>query len=306
MHLAITGAGGFVGRAILEAMSQDILSCPIQELTLIGRGGQFWYPASLARRFLITEYKLDLGSAWSLPSGITHLLHLAADGSHDPYSEEAAHSFEQMTENLIVWAMKQKTLRSVIHTSSGACSSSRALVSGDSNDKVTTAGKERFVEGRLKAENLLTRHLGGSLSLRICRLYTFSGPLILLRQRYAVSNFVTTAVKDGKIRVRGNPHTVRTYLDQSDLGLWLLRLIEHNYGLSVPILEVGSESPVKIHELAEFISSETGARVIFEPTSEAAHVYIPNTAQTRESLHVTETMSWQDSVSRMIRLARTA
>lgn len=287
-------------------MAQDNWSYHVQKLTLIGRDGNFWYPASLAKRVSITEYKQDLGSAWSLPDGISHLLHLAADGSRNPYSEDAAQSFERMTENLIVWAMKQRTLRAVVHASSGACSKNRSLLIGDSEVNVTNAGKERFVEGRLKAESLLAQHLGKSLSLRICRLYTFSGPLMLLRQRYAVSDFVTSAVRYRKIRIRGNPNTIRTYLDQSDLGHWLLKSIEHDFGLPVPLLEIGSETPVKIHELADFIGRATGADVTFEPTLEAADVYIPNTAQTREILGVTETMVWQDSVSRMIRLAGTA
>lgn len=286
-------------------MAQDTASYSVQDLTLIGRDGHFWYPSVLNNRVSITEHKQDLSSTWSLPSGITHLLHLAADGSRDPYSDDAARSFIGMTENLIDWANRQTELRSIVHASSGVCSTRHTKIGGDSADETTIATKERFIQGRLKAESLLSQQLDKSLSLLIGRLYTFSGPLILLRNKYAVSSFVTAAVRDKKIQVRGNPHTVRTYLDQSDLGHWLLTMLQRNPSSSNPVLEIGSEIPVKIHELAEFISQETGAGIEYETTLEAADIYIPSTEQTREILHVRETIFWQDSVSRMIRLART-
>jgi len=128
---------------------------------------------------------------------------------------------------------------------------------------------------------------------------------MLLRKQYAVSNFVATALRNREIRVRGNPNTVRTYLDQSDLGSWLLRILEVNNPTSSPVLDVGSEVPVKIQELAEFVSGETGAAIVYEPTSEVADVYVPDTTRTRELYRVAENVVWQDSVSRMIRLART-
>lgn len=299
LHLAITGAGGFVGQAVLEALARDISSYPINELTLVSRSGQFRYPSSLALRVSITEQRQDLSQSWSLPTGVTHLLHLAADGSQSPYSYDASRSFVKMTENLIAWSKRQKGLRRVVHTSSGACSGNSALV-GRAFQR-----KEAFIEGRLRAENLLALHVDSSTSLQICRLYTFSGPLMLLRKQYAVSNFVATALRNREIRVRGNPNTVRTYLDQSDLGSWLLRILEVNNPTSSPVLDVGSEVPVKIQELAEFVSGETGAAIVYEPTSEVADVYVPDTTRTRELYRVAENVVWQDSVSRMIRLART-
>jgi hypothetical protein len=68
------------------------------------------------------------------------------------------------------------------------------------------------------------------------------------------------------------------------------------------IISVGSSNPVTIRELAEFISSKTNAKIIFENTNIEPSVYLPNNESNYKTLGLSEGPNWQDSIKECINI----
>ena len=63
---------------------------------------------------------------------------------------------------------------------------------------------------------------------------------------------------------------------------------------------MGSNLPVSILELADFIAKRTDSRVrIFNPNTEG-DIYVADNETTQRQLGVTETKIWKDSISELL------
>ena len=304
MHLAITGASGFVGQSVLESLESRVSHLPITNLTLIVHQASVGISETLQSKCQVDVLARDLTEPWDLPSGITHLLHLAADGSRNPYSEDAAKAFVAIAEGLSAWARSVNQLKRVIHASSGACYGFVPIPGLYGSSPTKEWGKTTFVNGRLFAETLLAQKLGNHCEFVIARLFSFSGSNLLSRSQYALVQFIIQGLRTGEIVIEGHPATQRSYLDQRDLGDWLVQSLSFEPRSNGQILNIGSDIAVSMREVAEFVAKLTNSRITERQNSFTPDRYVADISETTRLLNVSQTVLWEDSVIEMIRQAK--
>jgi nucleoside-diphosphate-sugar epimerase len=292
--LLITGANGFVGQAIIQELGTLEQENLPSEIILVTRNGlNVELPLSL--RDITCVVSQDLTKPWNISYQSSHVINLAADGSHSPYSKEASDSFVLIGRNLINWLKTLDCQVSVFHASSGAC-----FDYVDSNtSQYLSGGKAEFIKGRIQVEEDLSREFSDNdLKLSIGRLFTFSGNLLLQKNQYAITEFIKSGLSERLIKVKGNAETVRSYLHEDAMAHWILRATINPVELNP--LQIGSNQPVTIKELAEYVAEITGAEVTYAPTSQPPDIYLPNNEETRSSLGVSEGTTWKIAVQEMI------
>jgi nucleoside-diphosphate-sugar epimerase len=292
--LLITGANGFVGQAIIQELETLEPENLPSELILVTRDG-LNMELPLCLRDITCVVSQDLTKPWNISYQSSHVINLAADGSHSPYSKEASDSFILIGRNLINWLKTLDCQVSVFHASSGAC-----FDYADSNtSQYLSRGKSEFIKGRIQVEEELSRELNtNDLKVSIGRLFTFSGNLLLQKDQYAITEFIKSGLSERLIKVKGNAETVRSYLHEDAMANWILRATINPVELNP--LQIGSNQPVTIKELAEYIAEITGAEVTYAPTSQPPDIYLPNNEETRSSLGVSEGTTWKIAVQEMI------
>ena len=67
-------------------------------------------------------------------------------------------------------------------------------------------------------------------------------------------------------------------------------------GVGSEILSIGSDKPVTMKELADYIATATGSKVTLVNPAIAGDYYVANNQDTRARLLVQETASWQTSI----------
>jgi nucleoside-diphosphate-sugar epimerase len=303
-HLIITGSNGFVGQAFLDFIRILPSNQRPKEITLVSRAPKCSYEIGELEDF-VTYISADLSKVWNFSYPGAHLLNLAADGSANSYGLPAALSFELINTNLVNWA-KLNAPRKIIHASSGACFGIKPIETLKTASKINVASsetKQRFIESRLLAEQslqALRAEYGTPIS--ICRLFSFVGIRLLSKKQYAISSFIESAVRERQIIVKGNPDTVRSFLNEKDMSTWLWSAL--NTAPSNEILSIGSHRGVTLGEVANFIAAQTDSRVILQAPNAFGDEYVADNFMTQEYLNVSESKLWEDSTLECINFLR--
>jgi nucleoside-diphosphate-sugar epimerase len=297
-NLLITGGTGFVGNCILDYLSSLETEIQPKKIYLVSRNAS---SAKVPTNLNVCSLNKDLEKKWEfgeLPRNLD-IIHLAADGSESSYSTNASASALAVTQNLSDWMMSND-FRSVFFASSGACAGYKPLPNTGMDPR-----KNAFVEGRLKAESIfLAAARGLGTQFTIGRLYTFIGKRILEKRQYAVSDFMHKAVEEKSIVIKGNPMTVRSYLSEFDMANWILKSVEMDHPLQR--IEVGSDNPVTILELAQRICELSGSKLQINQSPTFGDIYLPLTQQTRASLKVNVTQTWENLIEDSLRYLKGA
>lgn len=296
--LLITGANGFVGRSVFEKiLSLETPKLPKKIILLTHNGIDFEIPDKLSS--ITTVQKHDLTKPWFFDFECTHIINLAADGSRSPYSEEANTTFKSIGKNLSEWLKSTNNKPQVFHASSGACFGYKS----PSLEKSEDIPKAGFIDSRLEVENLLISASDSNrFNLSIGRLFTFSGNLLLKKNQYAITDFVRSALETGKIKVTGNPETVRSYMHQEAMAAWILQSLINPDG-SID-LQIGASEPVTVRELAEFVARQTNADLDFAQNFGDGDIYVPDNNMTKTKLGLSEGLHWTLAVQEMITAVR--
>ena len=294
--LLITGSNGFVGQSFLNYLSSLPAQNMPKELYLANRSPIVDRQNKRLNNTKIHQIEVNLVEPWKFDFKVSHILNLAADGSKSSYSSESAQNFSKIGENLSRW-IKQSTPKVLVHASSGACFGLKPI---NLNNDVYQ-DKSEFVKSRLQSEEFISNRCS-EINIRsvVARLFTFIGPQLLSKKQYAISSFIHDAVSNDVINVKGNKNTIRSYMHESTMSMWLYNcLINPN---AKNIVSIGSSDPVTIAELAEYISKLTGAVINYLHPNAPGDRYVAINAREKQFLDLDEGVNWRQSVQECIDL----
>lgn len=290
-NLLITGGTGFVGSWLLECLNHLNRTFDLQiQIYVLSRNPARWIAEKphLATAENVHAVKGDvlLPDQWAhlLPKEIDSVIHAAFDSSKHHTSLSEFNILETMvagTKNLLDVA-KRRSVERFLYISSGAVygrhtSSENGISETDFLGLDPTDSANAYAIGKQMAEAMVTafgKEIG--MDAKIARLFAFGGKYLPLDSTFAFGNFVADAMAGRPIRITGNSQNIRSYMDGSDMAIWLLRILIR--GKSGEAYNVGSPTPITIFELAEAIQKVIGTCPSIQVERQSAEpdsVYFP-------------------------------
>jgi len=263
MNILITGITGFFGKALIkyfkefnnQQLNKDFIS-----VVGLSRNPTLFYekhPEYLTLNWL-RLIEADITSRESisrLGGNFTHLIHLAVDSSLGP-NLSGLDRFDQIysgARNILDLAESEK-IGSILLASSGG-------VYGEMPEEIFAFSEDSpLLLDPLNASNtyslakIAVEHLAllyqrqYKLNIKIARCFSFVGEDLPLDVHYAIGNFISDALYQNIITIKGNGSALRSYMYQEDLAHWLYEILIK--GECGECYNVGSDSPITIKELA--------------------------------------------------------
>ena len=159
-----------------------------------------------------------------------------------------------------------------------------------------------YGQAKRAAEHLCALYCAAhGLQTVIARCFAFVGPDLPLNAHFAIGNFIRDALVADAITVSGDGAPLRTYLDQSDLAVWLFTLLES--GRSGDAYNVGSNEVISIAELAHLVrdvlAPDKPVHILGNPNSCATrNRYLPDIRKARQELGLDIHIALADSIRR--------
>lgn len=312
--LLILGSSGFVGKSLIsELESNDFydIYAPRSGPTTVYKE----QPNLVAYHDLVWDVrrKSDLVPNFDL---IIHAATPASALMNTMEPEAMRHVIVQGMENVIEFASRHSVSPKILFTSSGAVygevPSSIDYISEDFPVGSESPGdSSAYAEGKRRAEIILRDATAeGLCNGIITRLFAFSGTHLPRDRHFAIGNFVESAVTKKKITVRSDGSSIRSYLDEQDMAQWLLAIAED--GVPGQIYHIGSERAISVRELAFLVSERyeilTGISIPVEILGQVSQLdgvsrYVPSTLRTRTELGLSETITLESSIDKMLETA---
>lgn len=264
-RILITGGGGFIGSFLTEAFYKD------NEVTLFddGRRDSFQFlPQSIqVRTFFIKGDIRDLATVKKVINNKDIIIHLAAIAGASSYEKDPLLTFEVNlfgTANLLKTLENKKIERIITFSTSEVYGPLAAGVSEDDPTCIgpVSEGRWSYATSKLASDHLARAYFKKyGLPINMIRPFNIYGP----RQagEGAISNMLTSAIKNGEIYVTGDGSQKRAWCYVSDMVEAVKLILEKKvFGECFNIGNSGSY--VTILELAKKIQKLVkGSEIIF-------------------------------------------
>jgi dTDP-glucose 4,6-dehydratase len=280
-EILIYGGTGFIGTwltsSLLFASQKLNLNCKIKIITRNAHAAKikFGYESSN-----LQIYQHDLSKSAPIQEISADFIFHAATPSNKSTGSENSHDLLSATVNAALHAITVKSnnlpVPFVVHLNSGAIYGIQTTVLRSENDQVLKSSSNSYVQAKIQCDDILFRAKAEELiNLHSPRLFAFGGPLLMLKEHFAIGNFIWDGMQNKKIEVKGNPQTTRSYMYPGDLVSILLKLPTQKSDLPI---NIGSETVLSMTELATTISELTSRKGVYftNPNAEANH-YVPST-----------------------------
>lgn len=291
-RILLTGASGFVGSHVLEALMALNEAYLLELEVFAGSRTPHRPPSHVASRFAQAARVRWVDSrdhSWLIKNPtITHLVHAAA-------ASEASEA------RALLDAVTQKSSTVIpLFLSSGAV---YGRGTGRFSESDPLAPTTRYGATKVEIEAFWLKHERGVSA----RIFALSGRRLPEDRQFALGNFVAQARAGQDIIVKGSGQAERSYLDGSDLAQWLLTiLVRGRPGIAY---NVGSDQAVSILSLAqevERVGRERGYSGAVRVLNDASGVqalapehYVPVIDRARTELGLEPRITLSDSIRSM-------
>jgi len=296
----MTGGTGFFGTALLYSLLQAKLQKKIDvDVTILTRDVASFsekHPLLFQSDFIhcIQGNVVD----FDFPDQkFSKVMHLATTSATETFNgEDQLKKYKTLvdgTERVMQFAGKCGASK-VIFTSSGVVYGS--LSEGEVEEDylgapVTTDPMSALGQGKRSAEFIISYYANEyNIDYVIARCFSFVGPYLPLNLHYAIGNFISDALYKDVIKVKGDGSPIRSYLDVSDLIVWLLRMMSNQ--CKHKIYNVGSDQSISILKLAEKVKDiiapnkrlETYGNINYLVGNFSRDYYVPNIDRAKNEL----------------------
>jgi nucleoside-diphosphate-sugar epimerase len=198
-----------------------------------------------------------------------------------------SNSYTGISEFIVKSAKGARNSPVVMHLSSGAVYGHQRMETlfQLEKKKTTVDSPNQYTRAKLEIEQLIENaQEEGLIRAMSPRLFAFAGPQLPLAAHFAIGNFLRDGLEGNPISVLGNSQTRRSYMYPSDL---IHVLIEMLAKVPTQVINVGSDKPISMQNLANLVSQKTNQMPIqligeeLEPSN-----YVPSIKNLR--LYVTE------------------
>jgi nucleoside-diphosphate-sugar epimerase len=306
-NVTILGGTGFIGLWILRAFEEYKKSLGIQiNITIYTRDGKKAY-SNLNKEFLSKFHivEADFASKHEIVEKSDYFICASTPSRSSTGLGNSRNVFEitvNSTNSILLSANKFKNTPKVLNLSSGIVYGKQDIKIRNQKEgprKLLCDSNQGYSNAKIRSEEIYEDGNKASAIKSISpRLFAFFGPGIDFNEHFAVGNFLRDGLNESKIKIKGNPNTIRSYMYPTDLVNWLLTSLINPINENV---NIGSENPISMLDLARLISNKTSKRgVDVLLNSELASNYVPETKIFRNLYNVSELITLEDGLERWI------
>jgi nucleoside-diphosphate-sugar epimerase len=255
MKIIVTGASGWLGREFVSWYLTNVKEAKKEDLILL---------TSENKSFDIPPYgTFHSHSLWEFntSSKVVGFVHLAFILRHR-VSEFGKDSFRELNTRITDQAAELISTYNpewVVNVSSGAIFNKPLF---DYSDDYST---NPYGFMKLREEKVLSAEsVRAGSNIVIGRLWGASGSLMPINRAYALSDFIYTGIKEGKIRLTSNYLVRRRY---GDAGQFMGVLLKHAVSGITETLNSGGDL-IELGDLAKIIKNELGNVIVERPEIE--------------------------------------
>ncbi|QMV19960.1 NAD-dependent epimerase/dehydratase family protein [Granulicella sp. 5B5] len=303
-RVLLTGGTGFFGHWLLESLLRANREMRLSvRVTVLTRDAARFRSESawVADDAAITLLEGDVRN-FQFPDGsFSHIVHAATDSGGQQSGRMDVELYDDILRGMqrVLDFAHASGVKRILYVSTGA-------VYGRSTQMLKTPEnyleqrEVRLPEGSYEATKkaaemlCLERSAFDSLECVIARPFAFVGPRLPLDAHFAIGNFLSAAMRNETIVVKGDGTPRRSWMYMSDLAAWLWTLLVR--GEDGRAYNVGSEEAYSIREAAQ-ITAETlapgiGVEIQGVPAMGAAmNNYVPSVERARVELGLQVTVS---------------
>ena len=300
--ILMTGCSGFFGKNIFyhaPYLAQR------NKITLLSRNPEkiFSVFPDLRKNENLSFISCDIREFSGNGNDYDLIIHGAASFGVDVTEKDTYDIIRKGTENILSFAKKNPRLEKLLFVSSGAVYGRR--LTEIQSEYMPLNPCEPYGIGKKEAEEMCIR---SGVPCVIARCFAFAGEFMELNTHFAIGNFISDALHNRDIVIKGDGTAVRSFMYSGDLVKELL-LLSETIVPSGRIYNVGSDEAVSIGELAEIVArcGNSGKKIITEKKyvpGTFIDVYVPDISRIRLELNTPPTISLEETVRRTMEFFR--
>lgn len=304
--LLIIGGSGFFGKSILNYFSNLKKKKKIDKIIIYSRRKfkNRQLIKKLKKFFLIREINKNLLKVKNLPKADYVIYTAIIDNNYD--------KDHLSVKNYCYLAKKYHKNSLILYVSSGAVYGKQKKTTNSFNENYLQYKrkknfgdnyKEKYSSIKLKNEKLFKKLGAFGLKVSIARCFNVVGEFVPRNSNFVIGNIIQNILDKKNITIKANYKVIRSYMYSDDLARWLLKIL-YSSNINCPIFNVGSDDPVSIHKLADFLAKKYKLKV--EKSDKISNIiidkYLPNIQKAKKNFNLRVILNSYDSVVKTIKL----
>jgi len=297
MNLFVTGGTGFFGKALLRYWQNN--SSNFEKIILLSRSPNVFLEkySDLVEELPIEFIKGDIlnlsESDFDLKFDV--VLHAATDSTIGPSLDrlEVYRQITQGTEEVLKFAINHSCQKFILISSGGVYGAQPSSMEKISEDYLGMPDpldpNSAYGVGKRAAEHLTALYSDKyGYDYAIARCFAFVGEDLPLDKHFAIGNFISDALNNKDIVIKGDGSPIRSYMYQEDLAKTLTVLLTEK--TKHKVYNVGSDEFYSIKEFALKVKAlaekQIELKVLSRKDTNMKNIYVPDIKRIKDEFGI--------------------